>query len=119
MLVAMLDQSGVQMELPVLTHISRGMARRVLLEHETVVCGDVLAELDYVPLFEGMRSELCVPILREGRPAGLLAFYDPRPDAFTEAQMRFVSTLAEHASIVVGIVEGLARQWEWVRDRAE
>lgn len=101
MLVAMLDQGGEQMELPVAKHISYGMARRVLLGHETVVCGDILAEPDYTPLFEGMRSELCVPILREGRSVGLLAFYDPRPNAFTDAQMRFVSTLAEHASIAL------------------
>ena len=100
-LVAQLDQSGAQIELPVQKHISYGMARRVLRDQQPVVCGDVLEEIDYAPLFPEMRSELCVPILREGRPIGLLSFYDLRPHAFTEAHTRFVSTLAEHASIAL------------------
>lgn len=101
MLVAMLDQSGAQVDLPVLKHVSHGMARRVLRDRQPVFCGDVLDEPDYTPLLPDTRSELCVPIMREGRPTGLLSFYDPRPHAFTEAHTRFVSTLAEHASIAL------------------
>lgn len=101
MLVAMLDQSGAQADLPALKHVSYGMARRVLRDYQPVCCGDVLDEPDYAPLLPDTRSELCVPIMREGRPTGLLSFYDPRPHAFTEAHTRFVSTLAEHASIAL------------------
>jgi PAS domain S-box-containing protein len=101
MLVAMLDQSGAQPELPIMGHVSQGLTGRVLREHRPFVTGDVLAEPGGVPLFDGMRSELCVPIMREGRPIGLLVFEDPRSNAFTEAHMRFVGTLAEHAAIAI------------------
>lgn len=101
MLVAVLDQCGVQVELPIMGHISQGLTGSVLREHQPAITGDVLAEPGGAPLIEGARSELCVPIMREGRPIGLLVFEDPRLNAFTEAHMRFVGMLAEHAAIAI------------------
>lgn len=101
MVVAMLEQSGAQIDLPMVRRVGEGVTGRVLRTRRPVMVDDVQARPGITPLFAGMRSELCVPIVREGHPIGVLDFEDPRANAFSEAHMRFVSMLAEHAAIAI------------------
>ncbi len=58
------------------------------------------SELD-LGLTPGSGSALCVPILSETEPIGILVFEDSMPNSFTESHLRFVKTLAEHAAIAI------------------
>ncbi|MBN1200892.1 MAG: GAF domain-containing protein [Anaerolineae bacterium] len=100
-LVARLDVHGTKYKTPYLGDTRRGVVGRVLSTKHPVVVADTIADPDYISLIPGMRSELCVPILRDEQPIGVFNFEDPRPNVFTESHIRFVNTLAEHAAIAI------------------
>ncbi len=81
-----------------------GVIQRVLKTGQPVLIPDVGQEADYMPptntalLFE---SELCVPILHEGKPLGVLNLESGTPRAFNAHQLRFLESLASHAAIAI------------------
>jgi PAS domain S-box-containing protein len=100
--VAHQDSHGTPFSAPFTGQISsQGVIGRVLRTHRSVIVADTLADPDYISLVDGMRSELCVPIMREGRPIGVLNFEDYRVNAFNASHVQFVQTLAEHAAIAI------------------
>ncbi|NDJ75814.1 MAG: GAF domain-containing protein [Chloroflexi bacterium] len=101
-LVAHLDAHGTPFESSFKGSInSQGIIGRTLRTQQTVIVADTTQDPDYISLVDGMRSELCVPIMREDRAIGVLNFEDPRVSAFNESHIRFVNTLAEHAAIAI------------------
>jgi PAS domain S-box-containing protein len=100
-LVTRLDARGTPLDVPFIDNIQDGVVGRVLRTRQPAVVADVLEDPDYISLTPGTRSELCVPIIFEGGPIGALDFEDPRVDAFTESNVRLVTTLAEHLAIAI------------------
>jgi signal transduction histidine kinase len=84
----------------------RGSASgRALIEGRVVHITDVAADPEYT-LVEARslgdyRTILCVPMLREGVPIGLLALTRSEVQAFTDEQIELVTTYADQAAIAI------------------
>lgn len=75
--------------------------QHVLRSGRAMLIADSTREPDDLTVQPGMRSELCVPIIRHDRIIGILDFEDTRPGYFTPDHERFVNTLAKHAAIAI------------------
>src|SRR5262245_38394313 len=81
------------------------IAGRVLMEGKTVHVPDVLADPEYTFLeaqrIAGYRSALCVPLLREGSPIGVVALMRRTVRSFTDKQVELAETFADQAVIAI------------------
>jgi GAF domain-containing protein len=80
-------------------------AGRALLEGRVVHIADVTADSEYA-LVEAQklgdyRTILCVPMLREGIPIGVLVLMRSEVRPFTDKQIELVSTFADQAAIAI------------------
>ena len=81
------------------------IAGRVLAEGNTVHVADVLADPAYTFLeaqrIAGYRTALCVPLLREGSPIGVVALMRRTVRPFTDKQVELAETFADQAVIAI------------------
>jgi GAF domain-containing protein len=75
---------------------------RVLLEGKPIQIADVLADSEYdVPKLGGFRTHLGVPLLREGKPIGVILLSRKTVKPFDAKQMELVTTFADQAVIAI------------------
>jgi len=77
---------------------------------------------DETPVHEGVRSALIVPIINQGKTAGLLHLHSGRPGFFDQASLEVTQTLASQAGVALGNVQRYQEQrqrTEVLRRRAE
>ena len=75
---------------------------RVLLEGKPIQIADVLADSEYnVPLLGGFRTHLGVPLLREGKPIGVILVSRKTVKPFDDKQIELVTTIADQAVIAI------------------
>ena len=84
----------------------RGSASgRALAEGRVVHIADVKADREYAlveaPRLGDFRTILCVPMLREGVPIGILTLTRSQVQPFTDKQIELVTTFADQASIAI------------------
>jgi signal transduction histidine kinase len=84
----------------------RGSASgRALAEGRVVHIADVKADREYTlveaPRLGDFRTILCVPMLREGVPIGILTLTRSEVQPFTDKQLELVTTFADQASIAI------------------
>ena len=83
---------------------TRGITGRVLRTGQPVLIPDTTQEPAYwLPegISQQLLSELCVPIMYEGRPLGVLNLESARCGAFNEYHLRFMQNLSGHAAIAI------------------
>src|SRR5262249_11011419 len=80
-------------------------AGRALLEGHVVHSPDVLADPDFTygdaQKLGGYRSVLCVPLLREGSPIGVVVLTRHKVRPFTDKQIELATTFADQAVIAI------------------
>jgi signal transduction histidine kinase len=86
--------------------LDRGsLAGRTIAEGHAVHIADVEADAEYTfrdfTRITGARSMLGVPLLRDGRPVGLLSLYRTRMAPFTPRQIDLMATFADQAVIAI------------------
>jgi signal transduction histidine kinase len=101
------------------------LAGRVLLERKPAQIVDVLADPEYTlgggvaQRKGGYRTGLAVPLLREGKPIGILFLFRSTVKAFTDKQIELVTTFADQAVIAIENVRLFDQIQEKSRQLAE
>jgi signal transduction histidine kinase len=88
--------------------LGRGrMAARAVLDRQTILIADILAEADEYPetqksaLRHGWRTALCVPLVHAGEAIGVIVIRRTEVRPFTERQIELVNTFADQAVIAI------------------
>ena len=82
--------------------LARGLCGRAARENRSVLVADVTTEPEYLACFRETRSEVVVPVRREGRAIGEIDVDGILPAAFDASDEGF---LAEVAARIAGAVE--------------
>jgi GAF domain-containing protein len=82
----------------------QSIAQRAILDKQVIYLRDGDAEPDRRSATRnlGWKSQLVVPLLREGTAIGAISLGSPHPNGFTEANIELVKTFAEQAVIAIG-----------------
>jgi PAS domain S-box-containing protein len=95
--------------------ISQGIMGRVARSGKPVLLDDVRSDPSFVGAPDQIVSEVCVPLFDQGRVTGVLNVESTRSVRLNEADLRLISALGEHISIVFG----RARLYAEVRESEE
>ncbi|TEU19982.1 MAG: GAF domain-containing protein [Anaerolineales bacterium] len=81
--------------------LNQGIVGRVVRTRQPVLVSDVTQDPDYVSAISETRSQLTVPILREGRVMGVISVEGSKLAAFDGDDLIFMTRLADHAAIAI------------------
>ena len=111
-------------EHPVAAKPDRGSTiGRVMVECKAIQIEDTKGDPEFrmtnVPGFENIHTTLGVPLLREGRPVGVLVLMRSRIERFTAKQIELVATFADQAVIALENVRLFEAEQQRTRELTE
>lgn len=81
------------------------IAGRVIVEKQPIMVRDVQVEPDYIghdlAVEQGLRSMICLPLLLQDRPLGVLTCYTGEVRSFLPEEIAALETLAKQAAIAI------------------
>lgn len=83
---------------PLRIPFGQGITGRVAQTRKAIVVDDLATDLTYIPDTQPARSEICVPLVSQGKIVGVLDSEHPDPCAFGEAELEILTTIAAMTS---------------------
>lgn len=83
---------------PLRIPVGHGITGHVAQTGEAIVVDDLLKDQNYIPDTQPARSEICVPMLIQGRVVGVIDSEHPDPNAFGDAEREILMTVAAMTS---------------------
>jgi two-component system sensor kinase FixL len=81
--------------------LEEGVNGRAYRTRQAVCVDDVRHEPGYFPLIAATRSELAVPIIRDGKVLGNLDLQSPEVDALRDVDLGYLNALADQAALAL------------------
>lgn len=85
--------------------LGESIAGRAISENRPIIVRDVLVEEDYIghdlAVEQGLRSMICVPLMLQDKPIGVLSCYTSDVREFLSDEIRALETLAKQASLSI------------------
>jgi signal transduction histidine kinase len=104
-------EHGRRMRLHLANETTRGITGHVALTKQPYITGNVQADPYYLKYFDDVVSEIAVPILTPtGQTRGVINIDSPKPDAFDADACAHLVSLAQAASVALGIEGFRARE---------
>ena len=79
--------------------VSQGVMGRVFRSGVPELVEDVHADADYLEVMETVASEVCIPLLDQGRTVGVLSVESTGKAAMTNADLRIIKAVGEEVNI--------------------
>jgi len=89
------------MSIDTLQPLGEGIAGWVVQHGEPLLVPDVRLDPRYIDTVSDTRSELCVPLIADSQVIGVLNVESPRPNVFTDTDLRLLNMLASNLSVLV------------------
>lgn len=93
-----------------------GVTGRVAQTREAIIVKDLLKDQNYIPDTQPARSEICVPLIFRNRVVGVVDSEHPDPNAFGEAELEVLTTIAAMTSAKLELLEEAERSTQRYHD---
>lgn len=94
----------------------KGITGQVAQSGKAVIVDDLLKQQNYIPDMSPARSEICVPLVIKGRVVGVIDSEHPDPNAFGQAEMDILTTVAAMTSAKLELLAEAERSHQRYRD---
>lgn len=97
--------------------IGHGITGWVAEHGKSALIGDVRFDPRYMALRDGIRSELCVPLLLDGRVSGVINIETSRPSAYSITDQQVLETVAAQIAVAIDNARLFSEASESRRDK--
>ena len=104
---------------PLVIPFGRGITGKVAQGRKAIIIGDLLKDQNYISDTQPARSEICVPLISSGRVVGVIDSEHPMPDAFGDAELEVLSTVAAMTSAKLELLAATDRANRQYHDLVE
>lgn len=101
---------------PLVIPFGHGITGKVAQARKAIIVDDLLESQNYIPDTQPARSEICVPLVFRGRVVGVIDSEHPEPNAFGEAELEILTTVAALAGAKLELLAEAQRSQQRYRD---
>lgn len=101
---------------PLVIPFGSGITGQVAQTKKAIIVDDLLKDQNYIPDTQPARSEICIPVAFGGRVVGVIDCEHPDPNAFGEADLEILSTVAAMTGAKLELLAEAQQSSERYRD---
>jgi signal transduction histidine kinase len=101
---------------PMIIPFGHGITGQVAQTQSAIIIKDLLKDQNYIPDTQPARSEICVPLIFRGRVVGVIDSESPEPQAFGEAELEILRTVAAMTSAKLELLAETQRSKQRYQD---